>query len=366
MEWLNSENFQVVFLNNRLYQWIGTAVFILFTLKSASWVYAFFKNTVQRWAEKTETKLDDIAVDVLEEPSSILIGGIGLLWGPRWFMNISSEVEIFLNYGWIFLIYLLGAWAVIGFVDGIYKEYFQDTIESKTGEFAQHFIPLIHSSINALIWVIAILLAMNSVGFDVGAFIAGLGVGGLAFALAAQSTISNLYGGITILSDQPFIKGDRVSLDGYEGVVKDVGIRSIKLTDKHGAVITIPNSTVVDSCITNASLEEVERVSLSLGLTYDTTPQQMRQAIQLLTEIIEAHPNTISNPTVLFSAFGDFALTIDCIYFIDLPEKGRSADPWEIEERKVESEINLQILEQFNNVGLEFAFPTQTLHIQKS
>ena len=131
-------------------------VFILFTLKSASWVYAFFKNTVQKWAEKTETKLDDIAVDVLEEPSSILIGGIGLLWGPRWFMNISTEVETFLHYGWIFLIYLLGAWSVIGFLDGIYKEYFKDTIESKTGEFAQHFIPLIHSSINALIWVIAI------------------------------------------------------------------------------------------------------------------------------------------------------------------------------------------------------------------
>ena len=71
MDWLNSESFQIVFLDNRLYQWIGTAVFILFTLKSASLVYAFFKNTVQKWAEKTETKLDDIAVDVLEEPSSI-------------------------------------------------------------------------------------------------------------------------------------------------------------------------------------------------------------------------------------------------------------------------------------------------------
>lgn len=92
----------------------------------------------------------------------------------------------------------------------------------------------------------------------------------------------------------------------------------------------------------------------------------MRHAMKLLTEIIEAHPNTLSNPTVLFLVFGDFTLTIECIYFIDLPEKGRSADPWEVEEKKVESEINLQILEQFNNAGLEFAFPTQTLHIQQS
>ena len=258
-----------------------------------------------------------------------------------------------------------GAWSLIGFLNEIYKEYLQETLESKTGDFAQHFIPLIHSSINAVIWMVAILLAMNSVGFDVGAFIAGLGVGGLAFALAAQSTISNLYGGITILSDQPFIKGDRVLLDGYEGVVKDVGIRSIKLTDAQGAVITIPNSTVVDSCITNASLEAREKVVITLGLTYDMGVEQVRHAMQLLKDIVNEHPNTASDPTVTFSSFGDFSLNVTCVYFIDLPDKGRSEDPWEIEEKQIESDINLQILERFNQAGLEFAFPTQTLHVQK-
>jgi MscS family membrane protein len=215
---------------------------------------------------------------------------------------------------------------------------------------------IIRKTAITVIWALGIVMALNNVGVNVGTLIAGLGIGGLAFALAAQDTIKNIFGGITIFTDRPFRIGDRVKVDKYDGFIEDIGIRSTRIRTLEKRVVTIPNYKMVDAPIENVSEEPMRRVLLKLGLTYKTTPDKMNEAMIILRDI----PNRVKNIdpdeiTVAFTDFTEFALVITFIYFLS-----KNADVTETPSR-----VNSEILRAFNEAGLEFAFPTQTIHLEK-
>ena len=193
---------------------------------------------------------------------------------------------------------------------------------------------------------------MNNAGFDVGALIAGLGIGGIAFAMAAKDSISNVFGGITIFADRHFRLNDRIKVDGYDGSVKDIGIRSTRLQTLEGRMVSIPNSKFTDTLVENVTSEPTRKVVLSLGLTYDTDHKQMNKAIEILKDIANSNESVDGNFKIAFSGFGDFSLNILFIYYITK----------EGDILMTQNDINMSILERFNNENLEFAFPTQTIY----
>jgi MscS family membrane protein len=205
------------------------------------------------------------------------------------------------------------------------------------------------------IWAIGVIVALNNAGYDVGALIAGLGIGGLALAMAAKDTVSNIFGGFTIFTDRPFTINDRVKVAGYDGVIREIGVRSTRLETLEGRVVTIPNSKFSDTPVENVTLEPSRKVSVNLGLTYDTTPEKMKQAMEILKEIANNHESLEEKVLLSFNAFGDFAMNILFIYYIKSGADILAA----------QSDINMAILDRFNGAGLEFAFPTQTLYTKQ-
>lgn len=201
---------------------------------------------------------------------------------------------------------------------------------------------------------IAFIVAMNNAGYDVGALIAGLGIGGLALAMAAKDTVSNVFGGFTVFTDRPFVINDRVQILDYDGFIREIGVRSTRLQTLAGRMVTIPNATFQDTPVENITAEPTRKVSMEIGLTYDMTPARMRRAIEVLREIADAHDGVNDDTLVAFTGFGDFAMTILFSYYIV-----KDADILQ-----TQTDINLAILDRFNAEGLEMAFPTQTIYTQ--
>jgi MscS family membrane protein len=223
---------------------------------------------------------------------------------------------------------------------------------SKESAMMDQFGPILRKGLRSAVWALGVIMALKNAGQDVGALLAGVGIGGLALAMAAKDFVSNIFGGITVFVDKPFRVGDRIQISGYDGNIEEIGIRSTRLRTLSGRVVVIPNFKFTDTFLENVTNEPSRKVGLTLGLTYDTTPEQVQEGIDILKAIIAERSETLDpDPTIWFSSFGDFSLNIDVIYFIN--KNGHWAySP---------GEVNLEILKRFNAAGLNFAFPTQTL-----
>jgi MscS family membrane protein len=174
-------------------------------------------------------------------------------------------------------------------------------------------------------------------------------------AMAAKDFVANIFGGITIFVDKPFKLGDRVIVSGYDGFVREVGIRSTRIQTLAGRIVTIPNSKFTDSFVENITMEPSRRVKVTLGLVYSSTPEQLKMAQTILGEVAENHTFTEESVLSWFEEFAAYSLNISMIYYI---MKDGSV-------LQVQNEMNLAIFERFTQAGLQFAFPTQTVYHQQ-
>lgn len=186
--------------------------------------------------------------------------------------------------------------------------------------------------------------------------LAGLGVGGIAVALAAQSTLANVFGSITILTDRPFRVDDRVQIDKHDGTVETIGLRSTRLRTLEGHLVTIPNKTIADSAINNVTMRPNIRQLMTISLTYDTTPNKMQEAVASLRDIFQRHPLT-HDAWVYWKDYGPSSLDIIVVYWCKSTVYKDFLQAME--------ELNLEIKKRFDAAGLDFAFPTQTIHLHQ-
>jgi MscS family membrane protein len=215
-------------------------------------------------------------------------------------------------------------------------------------------LPLAKRTVLIIIWLLGIITALHNAGLNLSTLLGTLGIGGIAFALAAQDTIKNIFGGVNLFIDRPFCIGDVIKFDTMEGRVIDIGLRSTRIYTYECRIVTIPNYKLTDALITNVSSESSRRIVAELGLTYDTSTEKMQEAIDMLKKIPEK-VNEINkhDVTVAFTDFGSSALIITYIYFVN-----RNANVYE-----TRSKVNFEILKSFNQAGLNFAFPSRTLYI---
>jgi len=218
--------------------------------------------------------------------------------------------------------------------------------------------PMVRSSLRVTV-VVLCLVQVATVLSDkpLTSILAGLGVGGLAVALAAQETIRNFFGSVTVLADKPFELGDRIMVDKYDGVVEHVGFRSTRLRTFDGYLVTIPNGDLAGKGIQNAGKRPYIRRVINIGITYDTPPEKVGQALSILKEVLAGHPflDPERPPRVVFKDFGSCSLDLMAIFWYG------NVDYWSFME--FSEKVNLEILRRFNEAGIAFAFPSQTLYV---
>jgi len=245
-------------------------------------------------------------------------------------------------------------WFVIRVISAIIHEYLVPYSKREDNGLDDQVVMLVERGFSIIFWTIGIIVGFNNAGFDVAALIAGLGIGGLAVALAAQDTVKNIFGGITIFLDKPFRIGDRIVINSLDGFVENIGIRSTRLRTLEGRLIIIPNAQFSENPIENITIEPARRIITDLSLVYGTSPENMQKAIDTLKQIVVDTDNLLlqDNVTVFFNNFGAYSLDIRFIYYIR-----KEADIF-----KTQHEVNTKILERFNGHSLDFAFPTQTIY----
>jgi len=217
-------------------------------------------------------------------------------------------------------------------------------------------VPLGGKVIKGFIWGIGLLLFLQNVlDYNISSLIAGLGVGGVAIAFAAQDTIANIFGAVMIFVDRPFKVGDAVSLEGYEGAIETIGLRSTRVRTWDGTLVIIPNKTVAATNITNLAARPTRRTNFTIGLVYDTPTEKLERALSILRDVMATHPSTAES-RAYFNRFGDFSLNILVQHWCNVMD-------YEIYLRSME-EMNLAIKSRFEEEGIEFAFPTQTIQMK--
>jgi len=219
-------------------------------------------------------------------------------------------------------------------------------------------VPLLRKTLRVVIVIMAGLYVAESIsGKPMTTIIAGLGLGGLAFALAAQDSINKFFGSIMILFDKPFAVGDRTLVGGHDGTIEEVGFRSTKIRTLTGHLVTIPNEKMAASAVENIGRRPHIRRLFNVTITYDTPPDKVERAVTIIREILDNHEgmNPDFPPRVYFNEFNDCSLNILVIYWYHPP------DYWDF--LAFGQKVNLQIMRAFEEEGIEFAFPTQTLYL---
>jgi len=338
------------FYENTVGQWSIAILIVLGSVIISRLFYWILSGIVLRHAEKTKTKLDDILIKKLKEPVLFAIIIVGI-WYAIKYLSFTPEFDARIGQAYYLLVSFNVAWVIVRLLDAIVEEYFRPMVEKSENDLDDRLLPIISKGIKISVWMMAIIIGLDNAGYDVTTMIAGLGLGGLAFAMAAKDTIANLFGGFTIITDKPFTISDRIQVKGYDGNVKEIGIRSTRIKTFDGRIVVVPNATIANDVLVNVSAEPSRRISLSLGLTYDTDHNSMEKAMTILKEIVAENDNLEEHVILGFDAFNDFSLNINFKYYII---KGRDI-------LGTQTQVNLQILKRFNAEGLEFAFPTQTI-----
>lgn len=217
-------------------------------------------------------------------------------------------------------------------------------------------VPLVRKSMKVVTVVLGIIFVLQNMEVDVGSLIAGVSLGGLAFTLAARDTVANFFGSVSIFADQPFQVGDWVVMQDVEGVVEEVGMRSTRVRTFYRSLVSIPNSKVADGVIDNYGSRDARRTFLKLGLLYDTSPEQIEAFCDGVRAILANNPAVQKNSyQIYFTGFGDSALEVMLFFFFEV-------DTW-VEELRNRHLVFLEILRFAKEIDVEFAFPTQTLHL---
>ena len=217
-------------------------------------------------------------------------------------------------------------------------------------------VPLLRTSMRLFVAVVGILFVLQNLDVNVSSLVAGLGLGGLAIALAAQDTVRNVLGGVTIFADKPFEVGDWVIVDGVEGTVEAVGFRSTRVRTFYNSLVSVPNGNLMDAGIDNMGQRRWRRYKTTLGVGYHTTPDQMQAFVEGIRAIIQASPGMRQDYYIVeFHGFGATSLDVLVYCFMD-------AADWN-EELRTRHVLNLDIMRLAESLQVDFAFPTQTLHI---
>lgn len=347
------EAFNVSSSGNTVAHYVIAALFLVVGLLLRRVVTSIIFHYLKKLAARTETTLDDKLFPALEAPTATFVMLLGIFSALK-VLKLSEHTDHYIANGATVAFSLNLFWALLCGLDALIDHAHEIARKRQMGVAA--FMPWIKKTLVALFTTIGLLLTVQSLGYNVSTILSGLGIGGLAFALAAQDTIANLFGSIVVAIDQPFKLGETVKIGANIGAVEDIGLRSTKIRLVDKSLVVIPNKLVSSEAIVNLSRFTSRRNEQVLCLTYDTTPAQMDALVAEIRQFILAEPE-VDPPSVL-------------VFFRDLNPS--SLDIWVVYASKeadfakhmaLKQRLNLAFMRAVAARGLAFAFPTQTLHV---
>jgi MscS family membrane protein len=337
-----------------LWKYLASLIYVLLAFYVSRFVDYLTSVWLKRLAAKTETKFDDLLLELAHGPIKVvtlvllLYVGLGIFrWPPA--------AQLVLAKGFIIVVACSITYMVLKLVDLLLSLWRRRAGKEEDKEFDQLLFPIIRKSLKAFVALVAVLMTSQNLGINITGLIASLSIGGLALGLAAQDTLANLFGAVAVLVDKPFRIGDRIKLEAVDGMVESIGLRSTRVRNLDGHLITIPNKTMGNATITNVTLRPHIKTEMNLGITYDTPVEKVQLALKTLEEIFRRHPMT-EDVLISFNKFADSALNITVVHW------------WRGTDYRAYlagmQELNLAIKQRFDAAGIEFAFPSQTHYVK--
>jgi small-conductance mechanosensitive channel len=347
---------ELAFYGNPLWLWgvaLGIAV-------AAYFILVLIRYTVVRrlvkLTERTENKIDDFLIDLLQrQTKKIFLFLFALLIGAQFLVLPATVDQVISKIVLIIVILQAAMWAI-----GVISFWITSTLERKKKEGDTSGVAAF-SALRVVariaVWSGVVLVILDNLGIDVTTFIAGLGIGGVAIALALQNILGDLFGSISIVLDKPFVVGDFIVVGDILGNVEHIGLKTTRIRSLTGEQIVMANNDLLGSRIHNFKRMEKRRISFSIGVTYQTSYEKL-VLIPKITEDIFATTENADLDRVHFAAFGDFSLNYAIVYYVAAPDYNIYMD--------VQQQVNLELYKRFAEEGIEFAYPTQTLFVEKT
>lgn len=338
----------------QLWLYPASLLYALLALAAAKFLDFLARSFLKRWSERSKTKFDEVAVTLVDGPIKVMAFvillhvGLEMLPWPQW-------IEDYLGKVLTIAVALSLTYMATKFVD-LFMTYWRTRSAADADKsFDEHLFPIIRKSLKIFLVVVAALVTAQNMGVNITSLIASLSIGGLALGLAAQDTLANVFGAVSVLVDKPFKVGDRIKLDTIDGTVEAIGLRSTRIRNLDGFLVTVPNKTIGGATITNVSRRSTIKTEMNIGVTYDTPTERLKHATDIIKEIYKSHPMT-ADLIVSFNRFADSALNIIVAHW------------WNGTDHKAYLEgmqsLNLQLKKRFDEEGIEFAFPSQTVYLK--
>lgn len=304
------------------------------------------------WATQSHSGMALTLVDVLEGTSRTLMLVVALLVGAS-LLDLPGRWESRLSQLWFVAVALqMGLWGMRAIGIGVRRYVERHSSSGMTQVSAS--ATLMSWGLRTLLWSVVLLAILSNVGVNITAFIASLGVGGIAVALAVQNILGDLFASLAIAVDKPFEVGDFIVVGNVSGTVQVIGLKTTRIRSLQGEQVVMSNTDLLKQTISNYRLLEERRIVFSFGVTYDTTPEQAEAIPAVVRKLVESHEN-LRFHRAHFKAFGASSLDYEVVYIVKDPAYGVYMD--------MQQSLNLGLMRELKALGVEFAFPTQTVHI---
>ena len=346
--------FNVTSSGNTATHYVISAVFIVGAILLRRFLTTIFFNQLKKLASKTETTLDDKLFPAMESPVATFVMVTGIFAALK-VLKLSETADHSIAAGSTVAFSLVTFWGLLRAFDAIIDHAAEIAKVKQMGIAA--FMPWIKKSLIAGFVVVGTLMTVQSLGYNVSTILQGLGIGGLAFALAAQDTIANLFGSLVVAIDQPFKIGETVKIGVHTGTVEDIGLRSTKIRLLDKSLVVMPNKLVSSEAIVNLSRFTQRRVEQVIGLTYDTTSEQLAVIVEDFRGILLAEPEV--DPTSVMVFFRDLSASSLDVWVVYASRGADLKEGFALKQR-----MNLAIMRAVAARRLSFAYPTSVMHLE--
>ena len=346
LEWLNLK-----LVGNPISDWLIAIGLIVVLVLLVSLIKPILVRRLSVVARRTDTKLDDAIVKTVQATRIGLLLFVAIHIGSKYLTLPAKATTVVAGAATIAAFMQIGLWV------GALLDFWISTSRARAMEVdagATTSLGALSFIGRAVLWTMLVLLTLDNLGVNVTTLVAGLGVSGIAVALAVQNILGDLFASLSIIIDKPFVVGDFIIVDAYMGSVEHVGLKTTRLRSLGGEQIVMSNSDLLKARVRNYKRMQERRIVFSFGVLYQTTAEQLEQIPATVKEIITGLSNTRFD-RAHFSAFGDSSLNFEVVYWMTTPDFNAYMD--------AQQAINLEMVRRFDKAGIGFAFPTRTLQV---
>ncbi|MGB5374009.1 MAG: mechanosensitive ion channel family protein [Polyangiales bacterium] len=339
------------FYGNEVRSWLIALAVAAGVLMALWLVEQVFVVRMQRIAKKTQTMIDDIIIGSLRKTKLLFLLVVAVFAGSL-SLDLEPDVRSILWSGLMIAAFIqVGVWVSTGLQ--IWLEHYRKVEEDGANRTTMNALSFVG---RLILWVTVFLLVIDNLGVDVTALVAGMGIGGIAIALAVQNILGDLFASLSIVLDKPFVNGDFIAVGDMAGSVEHVGIKTTRIRSISGEQLVFSNSDLLQSRVRNFGRMEQRRVVFSLGVTYQTPAEKLERIPSLIRVAIETQ-ESVRFDRSHFASYGDSALNFETVYYVESSDYTQHMD--------ILQAVNLRIYRAFEDEGIEFAYPTQTLFVAK-